>query len=53
LTLAASQSKRVEAYSQIELPHLVGVTVRFTELNTRNEGIEERLELALLSKQAP
>lgn len=53
LSLAASQAKCVEAYSQIELPCLVGVTVRFTELNTRNEGIEERLELALLSRQAP
>ena len=53
LSLAASQFRRVEAYSRVELSHLVGVTVRFVGGTAEDEGMDERLELALLSKQAP
>jgi hypothetical protein len=50
LSTAAIQSERVEAYSQIEFPHLVGVTVRHTRRTASEKDMEERLELALLGK---
>jgi hypothetical protein len=52
LSMAVSQSKRVEAYSHIALPRLIGVTIRYGESDVRNEGMAERQERALLSKKS-
>jgi hypothetical protein len=52
LNLAASRSKRAEQYLKAGFSRLVGAKVRFHEFNARDEGMEERLELALLGKQA-
>lgn len=54
LTLAEKQSKLVEAYSKIKFPSLIGVTVAYawTWANGDDEGMEERLKLALLDKQS-
>jgi hypothetical protein len=52
MTFAVSQSKRMEAYSQIELSHLVGVTIEYDGPAADDGGMEERLELALLGKRS-
>lgn len=52
LTLAANQSKLVETYSHVKFPSLIGVTVKHQDpIAAKDEGMEERLELALLNKK--
>jgi len=53
-SLAKRQSKRVKAFSRIKCQNLIGVSVNYawTFPDGEDEGMEERLELALLSKRS-
>ena len=51
---ATKQRNRVKLYSQVEFPSLIGVTVNHApdSIKDGDEGMDERLELALLGKQS-
>jgi len=50
LTLADKHAESVKAYSQIKFSSLVGANVTFARVNKDDQGLEERLERALLGK---
>jgi hypothetical protein len=52
-TSATRHYELVEAYKKVELPKLIGVDVTYARRTKEDEGLEERLEHALLDNNSP